>query len=110
MFLVTTHYPEVKQYAQQREGIVNARMTFDKESLKPLYQLVIGEAGESCAFHIAKRLGMPDAMLQTAIKAAYKTSEIKQRNAENQGTEEKQEKRRNVREPRNMQKIKKQYK
>ena len=96
LFLVTTHYPEVKQYAQQREGIVNARMTFDKESLKPLYQLVIGEAGESCAFHIAKRLGMPDAMLQTAIKAAYKTSEIKQRNAENQGTEEKQEKRRNA--------------
>ncbi len=96
LFLVTTHYPEVKQYAQQREGIVNARMTFDKESLKPLYQLVIGEAGESCAFHIAKRLGMPDAMLQTAIKAAYKTSEIKQRNAENQGTAENQEKRRNA--------------
>lgn len=71
LYLVTTHYPEVKQYAQKKEGVVNARMTFDKESLKPLYQLVIGEAGESCAFHIAKRLGMPGNMLQTAAKAAY---------------------------------------
>lgn len=71
LYLITTHYPEVKQYAQKKEGVVNARMTFDKESLKPLYQLVIGEAGESCAFHIAKRLGMPSAMLQTAANAAY---------------------------------------
>lgn len=71
LFLVTTHYPEVKQYAQKENGIVNARMTFDKESLKPLYQLVIGEAGESCAFYISRRLGMSDSMLRTAIKAAY---------------------------------------
>ena len=59
LFLVTTHYPEVKQYAEQTEGILNARMSFDKESLKPLYQLVLGGAGESCAFHIAQRRGMP---------------------------------------------------
>lgn len=71
LYLVTTHYPEVKQYAQKKQGVVNARMTFDKESLKPLYQLVIGEAGESCAFHIAKQLGMPADMLTTAAKAAY---------------------------------------
>lgn len=71
LYLVTTHYPEVKQYAQKKLGVVNARMTFDKESLKPLYQLVIGEAGESCAFHIAKKLGMPGDMLKTAAKAAY---------------------------------------
>lgn len=71
IYLVTTHYPEVKQYAKQEEGVVNARMTFDKESLKPLYQLVIGEAGESCAFHIAKKLGMPEEMLREAKKAAY---------------------------------------
>ena len=71
LFLVTTHYPEVKQYAEHTDGIVNARMTFDKESLKPLYQLVIGEAGESCAFYIAGRMGMPKTMLETAAKAAY---------------------------------------
>lgn len=71
LFLVTTHYPEVKVYAEQTEGIVNARMTFDKENLKPTYQMVIGEAGESCAFHIAKRLGMPTGMLKRAEAAAY---------------------------------------
>ena len=71
LFLVTTHYPEVKVYAEQTEGIVNARMTFDKENLKPTYQMVIGEAGESCAFHIARRLGMPDGMLKRAEAAAY---------------------------------------
>lgn len=53
------------------EGIINARMTFDKESLKPLYQLVLGEAGESCAFPIAQRLGMPERMLEYAKRAAY---------------------------------------
>ena len=71
LFLVTTHYPEVKTYAERAEGIINARMTFDKESLRPLYKMVIGEAGESCAFYIAARLGMSKEMLETATKAAY---------------------------------------
>ena len=71
LFLVTTHYPEVKEYAKEAEHIVNARMTFDKESLRPTYQMVIGEAGESCAFYIADRLGMPEDMLKIAIRAAY---------------------------------------
>ncbi len=70
-FLVTTHYPEVKTYAQKEEGIVNARMSFDKENLKPLYQMVIGEAGESCAFYIAGRLGMPGYLLRLAAMEAY---------------------------------------
>lgn len=70
-FLVTTHYPEVKEYASKAEGIINARMTFDKETLCPTYQMVIGEAGESCAFYIADRLGMPAEMLTVAIEAAY---------------------------------------
>lgn len=71
IFLVTTHYPEVKEYAKQTHDLVNARMTFDKKTLRPTYQMVIGEAGESCAFYIAKRLGMPGEMLKTAVRAAY---------------------------------------
>ena len=70
-FLVTTHYPEVKEYAAKAEGILNARMEFDKVTLKPTYQMIIGEAGESCAFYIADRLGMPNEMLRVAIRAAY---------------------------------------
>lgn len=71
LFLVTTHYPEIKQYAKEEEGIINARMDFDKENLTPLYRLIIGESGESCAFSIAKRLGMSDEMLKRASRAAY---------------------------------------
>ncbi len=70
-FIVTTHYPEVKEYADKAESIVNARMTFDKDSLLPTYQMIIGEAGESCAFYIADRLGMPESMLKVAVEAAY---------------------------------------
>lgn len=76
-FLVTTHYPEVKEYAAKAEGIINARMTFDKETLRPTYQMVIGEAGESCAFYIADRLGMPSEMLTVAIEAAYGKEAVK---------------------------------
>lgn len=71
LFLVTTHYPEVKEYAANKDGIVNARMTFDRKSLTPTYQMIIGEAGESCAFYIAEHLGMPQSMLKVAVTAAY---------------------------------------
>lgn len=71
IFLVTTHYPEVKEYADKAQNIVNARMTFDRETLRPTYQMIIGEAGESCAFYIAERLGMPNEMLRAAVQAAY---------------------------------------
>lgn len=70
-FLVTTHYPEVKEYATRSEGIINARMEFDRQTLKPTYRMVIGEAGESCAFYIADRLGMPADMLKIAVAVAY---------------------------------------
>jgi len=71
LFIVTTHYPEVKEYAARSEGLINARMAFDRESLKPLYRLEIGEAGESCALYIAKRLGMPPHILKRAYEEAY---------------------------------------
>lgn len=71
LFVVTTHYPEIKEYAANRPGLINARMAFDKESLLPLYRLEIGEAGESCAFYIAERLGMPQHLLKRAHQAAY---------------------------------------
>lgn len=73
LFMVTTHYPEVKEYGERTEGVINARMAFDRESLRPLYRLELGESGESCAFYIAKRLGMPQRILNRAGKAAYGT-------------------------------------
>ena len=75
-FLVTTHYPEIKDYASKTDHIMNARMAFDKETLRPTYEMIIGEAGESCAFYIAERLGMPKEMLKVASEAAYGNSTL----------------------------------
>ena len=76
-FLVTTHYPEIKEYAEKTEHVINARMTFDRETLQPTYQMMIGEAGESCAFYIADKLGMPAEMLKVAVEAAYGKEAVK---------------------------------
>lgn len=72
LFVATTHYPEIKEYAKNTPSLINARMEFDKENLKPLYKLELGEAGESCALSIAKRLGLPHHMLERARCEAYK--------------------------------------
>lgn len=66
LFLATTHYPEVKEFAATTKGIMNARMAFDRESMRPLYHLEIGEAGESCALYIATRLGLPEKLIKRA--------------------------------------------
>ncbi len=71
LFVATTHYPEIKDYAKNTPSLINARMAFDKENLKPLYKLQIGEAGESCALSIAERLGLPKRLLDRARKEAY---------------------------------------
>ena len=71
LFTVTTHYPEIKDFAASTQGIINARMAFDRESLLPRYRLEIGEAGESCALHIAERLGMPAHLLARARAITY---------------------------------------
>lgn len=69
LFAVTTHYPEIKQFAESSDSIINARMRFDPATLRPLYELEMGEAGESCALMIAKRLGMPDEIIERARRA-----------------------------------------
>ena len=78
LLVATTHYPEVKEYATEAEGYQNARMCFDKESLKPLYKLEIGEAGESCAFYIAEKLGFPKSLIRLASSYTYKEQVIVQ--------------------------------
>lgn len=72
LFVVTTHYPEVKDYAESASGMINARMAFDRETLRPTYRLELGRAGESCALYIAKRLGFPVRLLERAYQEAYR--------------------------------------
>lgn len=82
LFVATTHYPEVKEYAMSSKSLINARMEFDKETLQPLYQLKIGEAGESCALYIAKRLGFPQHMIETAYNATYGDDSVEMTDSE----------------------------
>jgi hypothetical protein len=71
LVMATSHYPELKRFAATTEGFLNARMTFDRATLTPTYHLEPGEAGESCALDIARRLGMPERLLEMAQEAAY---------------------------------------
>jgi len=71
MFLVTTHYAQVKTYAEQSNGIKSARMAFDRENLRPLYKLEMGMFGESCALHIAQQLGLAPHLLERAHHEVY---------------------------------------
>lgn len=70
LFAATSHYPEVKEYAARAKGLCNARMAFDRQSLRPLYRLELGMAGESCALDIARRLGLPEPLLERARQEA----------------------------------------
>jgi DNA mismatch repair protein MutS2 len=64
--LVATHYPELKAYAHNHPGVVNASMEFDLHSLRPTYHLTIGLPGRSNALLIADRLGLPQDIIEDA--------------------------------------------
>ncbi|MCU6708186.1 DNA mismatch repair protein MutS [Paenibacillus sp. J5C_2022] len=62
----TTHFNEIKTFASATEGCQNGRMAFDPDTLRPLYRLEIGEAGDSHAFAIARRFGLPEQIMKRA--------------------------------------------
>ncbi len=66
--MVTTHYSELKSYAYEQPHMTTASVAFDKQTLKPLYFLQMGTTGSSHAFLIARRLGLPEAIVEHALK------------------------------------------
>ena len=64
--VITTHYQNLKQYADNNPGVVNAAMLYDRAQMKPLFQLEIGNPGSSFAIEIARNIGLPENVIQEA--------------------------------------------
>ena len=65
--IVTTHYTSLKEFAYETDGIENASMEFDMNTLQPLYRIDLGVPGSSNAIAISRRLGLSESVLREAI-------------------------------------------
>lgn len=64
--VITTHYQNLKHYAQETQGIINGAMLYDRQEMRPLFQLQIGNPGSSFAIEIARKIGLPEDVITDA--------------------------------------------
>ena len=64
--VITTHYSNIKYYASSTEGILNGAMMFDVQNIRPLFRLETGKPGSSFAIEIARKIGLPEAIIASA--------------------------------------------
>jgi DNA mismatch repair protein MutS2 len=64
--VITTHYTNLKHFAEQTAEVVNGAMLYDRGAMRPLFQLSIGQAGSSFAIEIARQTGLGEAIIQYA--------------------------------------------
>ncbi len=68
--VITTHYANLKYYAANANGILNGAMAFDVQKIEPRFQLEIGKPGSSFAIEIARKIGLPEKIIQSATEKA----------------------------------------
>ncbi|MBR5678642.1 MAG: Smr/MutS family protein [Paludibacteraceae bacterium] len=66
--IITTHYTNLKHFAEQTPGVVNGAMLYDRGAMRPLFQLSIGQAGSSFAIEIARQTGLGESIIQYATE------------------------------------------
>ena len=66
--VITTHYTNLKHFAEQTPSVVNGAMLYDRGAMKPLFQLSIGQAGSSFAIEIARQTGLGESIIQYATE------------------------------------------
>lgn len=64
--VITTHYQNLKHFADNHEGIANGAMLYDRHEMRALFQLAIGQPGSSFAIEIARKTGIPDEVIRDA--------------------------------------------
>jgi DNA mismatch repair protein MutS2 len=64
--IITTHYQNLKHYANEHEGVINGAMLYDRHEMQPLFQLSIGNPGSSFAVEIARKIGLPEEVIAEA--------------------------------------------
>lgn len=69
--VATTHYSDLKKLADERTDILNGSMLFDEVKLEPIFKLVLDKPGSSYTFHIAKKIGIPDQVIQRAESLSH---------------------------------------
>ena len=66
--VITTHYQNLKHFAEDHEGVVNGAMLYDRHEMRPLFQLEIGRPGSSFAIDIARKIGLPETVINDATE------------------------------------------
>ena len=64
--IITTHYQNLKTYAEDHKGIINGAMLYDRHEMQPLFQLSMGKPGSSFAIEIARKIGLPEDVIAEA--------------------------------------------
>lgn len=64
--VITTHYQNLKHFAEDTEGLINGSMLYDRHLMRPLFKLSIGNPGSSFALEIARKIGLPEVILADA--------------------------------------------